>query len=456
MSIAQHMVPGGTGAPEDEAERFLAANPDIEIVELLLPDSNGVFRGKWMPANHLHGLFRDGLALAKSVFALDAWGRDVLSTGLYHEAGDRDGCCRPVPGSLKRVPWAERPTAQVMLRMEDEDGTPYFADPRTLLEAAAGRLTARNLTPVVAFELEFYLFEERAEQHPPSPVLAGPGPDRSHIYSVSDLRAYGDFFAEIEVASEQLDVPTDTIISEAAPGQFEINLRHVGDSVAAADQALMLRRIIRRVAQKRGLRASFMAKPFAERSGNGMHVHLSLVDSAGRNVYGASPDGEALLRSSVGGLIETMADATLLLISSYNGFRRLAGAYAPSKALWAENNRYVAIRLPRSGPAGRRFEHRVAGADAHPHLVLAAILAGIEHGMNSTVSPPPPVDGDVNDVAGEKLPPTMRHALERYEASQWIAEAFGTPWRDFYAKVKRQELQGFDEYVSPLEHDTYL
>jgi glutamine synthetase len=449
--VEQSIIPIG-----DEAERFAAANPDIEIVELLLPDSNGIFRGKWMPANHLAGLFRDGLALAKSVFALDAWGSDVLATGLYHETGDRDGICRPVPGSLRRVPWAERPTAQVMLKMEDEDGSPFFADPRTLLHASVDRLAARGLKPVVAFELEFYLFEGPKNGSVPSPVIEGIGPDRTNIYSVSDLRAYGDLFAEIETAAEALDVPTDTIISEAAPGQFEINLVHVGDPLAAADQALMLRRIIRQVARKHGLSASFMAKPFPDRSGNGMHAHVSLVDEAGKNIFGAEVDGEAKLKRCVAGLLNTMHDATLLFVSTFNGFRRLSGAYSPSKALWAENNRYVAVRLPRASGPARRFEHRVAGADANPHLVLAAILAGAERGLAEDLPLPQPVDGDVKAIATAPLPPTMRHALDRFAGSEWTADVFGAQWRDFYAKVKRQELEGFEAYVSPLEYETYL
>lgn len=446
---------------DGEAARFLASNPDIEIVELLLPDSNGVFRGKWVPVGHLDGLFRDGLALAKSVFALDAWGSDVVATGLYHETGDRDGICRPVAGSLRCVPWAARPTAQVMLRMDDEDGTPFFADPRTVLAKAVGSLAARGLRPVVAFELEFYLLDD-AQLHDarrgdiPSPVIEGLGPDRTNIYSVSDLRAYGDLFAEIEQAAEALDVPTDTIISEAAPGQFEINLVHVGDPFAAADQALMLRRIVRQVARRRGLRASFMAKPFADRAGNGMHAHVSLVDRDGRNVFGQVPDGETRLRRAVAGLIDTMHAATLMLVSSFNGFRRLNGAYSPSKALWAENNRYVAVRLPRGSGAARRLEHRVAGADAHPHLVLAAILTGIERGLQAELPLPAPVDGDVKAITTEPLPPSMRHALERFENSAWVADAFGEAWRDFFAEIKRQELAGFEAYVSPLEYETYL
>lgn len=454
--MARPVAEQSTERFEDEAARFLAANPDIEIVELLLPDSNGVFRGKWMPANHIAGLFRDGLALAKSVFALDPWGNDVLATGLYHETGDRDGTCRPVPGSLRRVPWAERPTAQVMLRMEDEDRSPYFADPRTILERSVAQLAAHGLRPVTAFELEFYLFQAAPGRTEPSPVIEGIGPDRTNIYSMSDLRAYGDLFAEIETAAELLDVATDTIISEAAPGQFEINLVHVSDPFSAADQALMLRRIIRQVARRHGLKASFMAKPFADRSGNGMHAHVSLLDRDGRNVFGTGPDGETRLKRSVAGLLDTMHAATLLFISTYNGFRRLSGPYSPSKALWAENNRYVAVRLPRASGQARRFEHRLAGADANPHLVLAAILAGVERGLAADLPLPAPVEGDVKAVATDRLPPTMRHALERFEASDWIAEAFGAEWKDFYAKVKRQELEGFEAYVSPLEYETYL
>ncbi len=455
MQSPAHAAPSPTPAAPNEPAEFLAANPDIELVELLLPDTNGIFRGKWVPPSHLAALYKDGLALAKSVFAVDAWGRDVLATGLFHETGDRDGCARPVPGTLRRMPWAERPTAQLMLRMADEDGQPFFADPRTILERAAAALAARGLFPVVAFELEFYLLELDEAGRPVFAGSAG-GPDRSDVYSMADLRTYGDLFAEIETTAHGLGVPTDTIISEAAARQFEVNLRHVGDPVAAADHALLLRRIVRRVAHRHGLRASFMAKPFVERSGNGMHVHLSLTDRDGRNVYGAAPDGEALLHQSLGGLLATMADAALPFVSTFNGFRRLAGPYTPSKALWAENNRYVALRLPRAGPSARRIEHRVAGADANPHLVLAAILAGVARGLDRKLGAPPPVEGDAGAVAAEALPPTMRHALERFRDSDWVTEAFGAEWRDFYARVKDQELAGFEAHVCPLELDTYL
>ena len=454
--MVSFMAPVPVDDGVDEADRFQTANPDIEVIELLLPDTNGVFRGKWIPTSHLRGLYRDGVALAKSAFALDIWGNDVTSTGLYHEVGDRDGTCRPVPGTLKRVPWAERPTAQVLLSMDDEDGAPFFADPRNLLAGVVDRLKAHDLTPVTAFELEFYLLPTPGPGTYPRSATPAGGPDRTNIYSLTDLSDHADLFAEIETAAKHLDVSTDTIISEAAPGQFEINLNHVGDPFAAADQAVMLRRIIRQTAERHGLTATFMAKPFPHRAGNGMHAHVSLVDGSGTNIFSRAGDGEAQRKRAVAGLLHTMADASLIFISSYNGFRRLAGPYSPAQPLWAENNRYVAVRLPRAKPAARRFEHRVAGADANPYLVLAAILGGAVYGLETDLPLRPAVEGDIGAVSAERLPQTLQHALDAFSASAWIGDTLGPDWQSFYAKVKRQELEGFDACISPLEYDTYL
>lgn len=449
---------------EDEAERYLAQHPDLETVEMLLTDTNGVIRGKWAPPSTLRKVFDGGIQLPLSLFGLDVWGREVPETGLHIETGDRDGNCLGVPGSILPVTWARRPTAQVLLSMHEPDGSPFFADPRHRLRAVLDRFTARGLNPVVAFELEFYLvrpgFETEAQASPlPDTHGRGHGPERQRMYSIAELSSQEEFFASLREAAAAQRIPIDTIISEAGPGQFEVNLAHRGDAMAAADDALLLRRLIGGTARRHGLRASFMAKPFQEWPGNGMHVHVSLEDGTGVNVFSRGEDGDRLLKSAVAGTLKTMPDCLALFINTFNGYRRLApGSYAPTRVTWGSNNRSVAVRVPIAKPEANRLEHRIAGADANPYLVLAAILAGIERGLEDELTAPPAVEGNAYEGAGqgEELTDYMEEAVETFERSSFIAEAFGAEFRHLFAELKKAEQAVFDERISRLEHETYL
>ena len=343
----------GAHADVSEATRFIERNPDVQFVELLLPDTNGVFRGKWIPAASLPRIYENGIALAKSTYSVDIWGRDVLGSGLDAGAGDPDGLCLPVPGTLHGVPWAKTPGAQVLLTMTEPDRTPIFADPRERLRSVAERFTARGLTTVAAVELEFYLIDPAsAGMDRPRPVLTD-GDQRvtaKRTYSVDDIREFETVFADIRTACEMQEIPMDTIIAEGSPGQFEVNLVHEADVLAAADQAALLKRIIKGCAQAHGLIASFMAKPFEGISGNGMHVHFSFTgttgEARGRNVFGLDPS-DTLKGHAIAGLLETMPDVLALLAPSINSFRRLEpGAYAPVAPIWGYENRAAAIRVP--------------------------------------------------------------------------------------------------------------
>jgi glutamine synthetase len=318
-----------------------------------------------------------------------------------------------------------------------------------------------GLAAVAAFELEFYLFDPAAAPHAsgmPAPVqFEAYGPDRQHIYGLAELSAHGRLFSAIRAAAKAEGLPIDTIVKEAAPGQFEVNLKHRGDALAAADDAVLLRRLVVETAAAHGLKATFMAKPFMGWAGNGMHVHVSLVDVNGRNVFAEPGSGEARLGAAVAGLIETMVPATLLFVPSWNGFRRLKpGSYAPTRVTWGHNNRSVAIRVPASEPAARRLEHRIAGADANPYLVLAAILGGISEGLERGLVPPPPVDRSAYEAPAPELPATMADAIRLFERSDFVRRSFGVEYRTLYAAVKSAELAAFLDEITPLERSTYL
>ncbi len=444
-----------------EADRFLAAHPDIEAVQYLISDVNGVLRGKWAPVESLPKAFEAGINFPLSLFGLDVWGREVMETGMHMETGDEDGFCFASPGSVRVVPWAEHPTAQVILSMHTETGEPFYGDPRLCLERTAERMAAAGLTAVCAFELEFYLLDPKempSDDGTPAPVLNGDaGPDRQNMYALSDLSHFQSLFSDIRAFGMAQGLPIDTVVSEAAPGQFEVNLKHRADPLAAADDAIMLKRLIRELARKHGLTATFMAKPFVDWPGNGMHVHASVVDRNGDNIFADSETGEKKLQAAIAGLLAHMSDCTLPFVSTWNGFRRLQpGSYAPTSASWGLNNRSVAVRVPASSPEATRIEHRISGADANPYLVLAAILAAMMEGMETDMVPPAPIEGNAYDEPAPELPATMPDAIRAFARSAFTARAFGTEFRDMYAKIKEAEAAAFLAEITPLERSTYL
>ena len=461
---------GRTGrgiADSREIEEYLGTHGHPEIVEVLIADINGLFRGKWLPGAALDKLYGGGFAMPLSIFGLDVWGREVIETGLHLETGDKDGVGLPLAGTLRPVPWADRPTAQVLAGIWLDPDQPFFADPRHRLAAILERFRERGLFPVVAFETEFYLLPMpgpdaadpagRAAEIPPPVHGERADPQWQNMYGLSDLSEHQALFEEIRTAAIAQGLPVSTFVSEAAPGQFEVNLAHRDDALAAADDAILLRRAISAVAAHHGYRATFMAKPYAERPGNGMHVHVSLLDEAGNNLFNRPDEGGTRLLEAIAGLVQTMPAALPLFISGWNGYRRLQpGSYAPTRATWGYNNRSVAIRVPAAEGEARRIEHRIGGADANPYLVLAGILAGMLHGLEHGLRPPQPIDGNAYDEPCLPLSRDMAEAICGFEHADFIRHAFGTAFRKLYADVKRAEIAAFEAEITPLERTTYL
>lgn len=429
---------------------FLAAHPHVERVEAFVSDINGIARGKWLPRDKALEVAAKGLPLPRSIYALDIWGRDVPAAGLAFGTGDPDRLCRPVPDSTALVPWAERPTAQVMLAMDDGDGTPFYGDPRAMLAGVVARLAERGLTAVVATELEFYLLDGA------DPL--GAAGDACDLLSLDALRGIAPVLDAIEAACRVQGVPSETMLRENGPGQYEINLRHVADAVAAADHAILLKRIVRAVARRHGHVATFMAKPFGRQAGSGMHVHVSLIDRAGDPVL-AQDDGtpSAALFHAVGGLVATMADAMLLLAPHANSWRRYnASATATMSAGWGHDDRSAAVRVVTGSRHATRIEQRVAGADCNPYLAVAGILAGVLAGIDGGIDPGPAHRPSDYGRGGRPLPLEWRAAIDAFAGSTAMAEALGTAGRDMIVACKRQDLDGFAARVPDTEVAAYL
>ncbi|MGJ4857759.1 glutamine synthetase family protein [Labrys sp. La1] len=449
----------GDAADLPSASKNLPSAPQVDVIEVLLPDTNGILRGKWLPGSAIDKVLKDGVAMPQSMFGLDVWGREVEETGIHIETGDKDGLCRPVPGTLKPVPWSSQPAMQALISMYLPDGRPWMLDPRHILKAQLDKFTALGLKPVVAFELEFYLLQGGGEpgETPKTVFHRDTGPARQNMYSISDLDTFAPVIQEMREAAKIQGLPADSVISEAAPGQFEINLYHRDDAMAAADDAVLLRRMIQGVARKHGLRASFMPKPYLDTAGSGMHIHASLVDAEGANVFAKPDTGAETLRHAVGGMLTHMPETALLFVSSYNGFRRLMpGSYAPVSLTWGYDNRSVAVRIPNGSPAATRIEHRIAGADANPYLVLAAILAAMHEGMENKMPAPEPIIGNAYDLGAPRLSGSMQEAVALFRGSDFARRHFGEHFAEVYAVMKELECAEFERRISSLEYETYL
>lgn len=445
----------------NDPQEFFDQHPEAEMLEVFVVDVNGVLVGKKIPASGAGKLFSDGLRMPRSIFAMDIFGQDVLAAGLVSETGDNDGVCVAVPDTLHMVPWLEN-TAQVLLTMQEADGKPFFGDPRNVLKRVLDMYKRKGLTPVVAVELEFYMLDgERDEKGRPQPPLnprTGSRSEQPLTLSLSEMQDYDGVLDDIRTTCQLQGIPADGAISENGPGQYEINIFHVPDAMAAADYAVLLKRVVRGVARNHKMDATFMAKPYGDASGSGLHVHFSVMDKHGANIFaGKSKKGSPELRFAVGGLLETMEDCTAIFAPNYNSYRRFAvGSHAPTTVTWGYDNRSSAIRIPDSDLKNTRIEHRVPGADANPHLMIAAMLAGALFGLDEEIDPGKPFVGDVYKSRAERLPFRWDTALAQFEESVFIEKFFGSKYRKLYLACKRQEKAQLEAQVSSLEYDAYL
>jgi len=447
-----------------ELDEFLRRHPETAILELLQPDMNGVLRGKRMGREDFTKAYEPGVNFCAATTMLDTKGQTFAGIDEGGRDGDPDTLARAVPGSLASVPWASRPSAQVLMCLETPTGEPYYADPRNVLRRAAEPLADLGLRPVVATELEFYLVES-AEGAPAPRLPRIPGTqlrqEGLQFASLEDLADVDPFLTELAAACDAQQIPASTAVAEFAPGQFEVNLKHVPDPALACDHAVLLKRAVKAVAARHGFGASFMAKPFADLAGCSLHVHVSLLDEAGYNVFaGTCTDGpfSDTLRHAVAGLAATMAEGMAIFAPNANSYRRFRpGLFVPLTPNWGLNHRSVALRVPLSGEADTRIEHRPGGADGNPYLVMAALLAGMHHGISERLEPEPPVQaGQVLEEERVTLPVRWDAALDAFEAGTVLPRYLGADYHRIFAACRREESERFHAEISDRDYAWYL
>ncbi|MGU0909156.1 glutamine synthetase family protein [Pseudomonas aeruginosa] len=444
-----------------EPSEFLKEHPEVQFVDLLIADMNGVVRGKRIERNSLNKVFEKGINLPASLFALDITGSTVESTGLGLDIGDADRICYPIPGTLSMEPWQKRPTAQLLMTMHELEGEPFFADPREVLRQVVARFTEMELTIVAAFELEFYLIDQEnvnGRPQPPRSPISGKRPQSVQVYSIDDLDAYVECLQDIIDGARAQGIPADAIVAESAPAQFEVNLNHVNDALKACDHAVLLKRLVKNIAYDHEMDTTFMAKPYPGQAGNGLHVHISLLDKHGNNIFTSEdPEQNAALRHAIGGVLETLPASMAFLCPNVNSYRRFGSQfYVPNAPSWGLDNRTVALRVPTGSPDAVRLEHRVAGADANPYLLLAAVLAGVHHGLTNKVEPGAPIEGNSYEQMEPSLPNNLRDALRELDESEIMAKYIDPKYIDIFVACKESELEEFEHSISDLEYNWYL
>lgn len=424
----------------------------IDEVECVTPDLNGVPRGKVMTAEG----FIEGrrLQMARGVLLQCIMGG--YPPARFYGSDDGDLALVPDPAQLHRVPWSDQPRALAICDADELTGASCTLSTRGQLKSVLTRYAEYGLTPVVATELEFFVFAPN-----PDPLQAFVPPvgldgrrELGHsAFSISSNNGLRSFFTEVYACMAALGLPRDTFMHEMGVSQFEINLLH-GDPLLLADQTFLFKHLLKEVALKHGVIVVCMAKPLANTPGSSMHLHQSVVDAvSGRNVFSAE-DGQSTptFRHFIGGLQACMADFTALFAPNVNSYQRLFHPFAsPNNACWSYDNRAAGLRIPASAPSARRVENRLPGADANPYLVIAASLAAGLYGIERGIEPTAAVQGEIQVPEELTLPCTLQAALERLKCSHLAKELFGHEFIEGYIASKTMELTSFLDEITPWE-----
>ncbi len=399
-------------------------------------DLNGQLRGKRVSASKLGAPARMPL----SALNVDLFGHDIDDSPLVFETGDADGTVVPADRDPVPLPWLDHAPLLQLSMMETKAGLPFQGDPRVALMQVLARLAARGLHAVCAVELEFYLVEAGGALAAPVNPRSGRRLVDPQVLGLRQLDGFEAFFNSVEEGAVAMGLGFATITSESGLGQFEVTLDHA-PALKAADDALLMKELIKGFARNHGFSATFMAKPFAQDAGNGLHLHASLVDAAGKNLFDDGTDaGAPLLRHAIAGCLAAMPFSTLIFAPHLNSYERFVeNAHAPTTACWGYDNRTVALRVPSGPAAARRLEHRVAGGDVNPYLLFAAVLGAALTGIEDEADPGHPVIGNAYDTAAPGLAPDMAAAIAAL-GDPLMARILDLQLLDNLARTKAQDL----------------
>jgi glutamine synthetase len=441
----------------NEIRQFLRDH-GISEVEAIIPDMAGIARGKIMPAEKFAE--DEGMRLPESIFLQTVTGDYPAETDAAMSPAEIDIVLKADPKTVRRVPWAAEPTAQVIHDCFYADGRRVAMAPRTVLRNVLDLYEQRGWEPVVAPELEFYLVEPNIDadyQLKPPVGRSGRAEPGRQSYSIAAVNEFDPLFDDMYQFCEDQDIEIDTLIHEDGAAQMEINLLH-GNALDLADQAFLFKRTAREAALRHKMYATFMAKPHAKEPGSAMHIHQSIVDTKTRKNIFSNPDGSPshLFFAHIAGLQRYLPDAMSLLAPNVNSYRRISRfQLAPINVQWGYDNRTAGLRVPSSGPDARRVENRLAGADANPYIAIATSLACGYLGMVQGLQPTEPITGSAHDLPFA-LPRSLDEAIRKLRGCDALVKLLGEPFVAAYTIVKEAEYEVFLKVISSWEREHLL
>ncbi len=439
-----------------ESLQSLLQERNISEVECLIPDMTGNARGKIMPADKFTA--EAGMRLPESLFIQTVTGEWPDDESMV-DPTEQDMILRPDPDTVRLVPWAEEPTAQVIHDCYDQNGDAIDISPRAVLRKVMSHYASRQWFPVVAPELEFFLIKKNVDpDYPLEPPVGRSGRQESarQSFSIDAVNEFDPLLNDIYDYCEMQEIEVDTLVHEAGAAQMEINFAH-GEALRLADQVFLFKRTVREAALRHGVYATFMAKPMAGEPGSSMHIHQSVVDEQGHNLFATDAnDYTPIFLSFIAGLQTYLPAAMPFFAPNVNSYRRIArGEAAPINTHWGYDNRTVGLRVPMSAQASTRLENRVAGADANPYLAVAASLACGYLGMVNALEPT-----EALQVSGYDhpygLPRSLEEGLRHLKECAPLQELLGERFVRAYTAVKEKEYETFLRVISSWEREYLL
>ena len=451
----------------NEPKSFLKKHPEIKSFDIVMHDCNAIGRGKIIRRNELLKLYESGRQFPLSLLGMDITGEDVPDTGLILEQGDGDIKAWPIAKSLNVIHKSNPPRGELFMTMSDIDGNRLNIDPRNVLETKINSFKKNGIKLCGAFELEFFLVANELDQYGKlQPAKSIIGKKRSHrktdVYSVDNLHGMLPLINDIYDATNAAGIEAETIISEYAPGQYELTLKHQNNLLKAADDIIRLKRIIRSQSRAHGVTACFMAKPMEGASGSGMHFHVSMYDKKNKNIFSEKSKNNLnpKLLNALGGLTKTMGESMLVFAPNANSWRRLVlGSYAPVTPNWGLDNRSVAFRIPSSSSMNRRIEHRVSGVDANPYLVALTVISAIDYGIKNKLKAPNQTKGNAYEQKSKSInnmPHDWSSSILAAKKSKFLIDTLGPDLHRAFIAIKEMEYQKVASTVSELDIDLYL
>ena len=425
----------------------------VTEVECIVPDMTGIARGKIVPRDKYDDV--EGLRLPEVVLLQTVTGNYPDDDEDYVAPVDPDMVLMPDPSTARLVPWALEPTAVLIHDCYKFDGTPVDLSPRNVLRRVLSLYRARGWEPVVAPEMEFYLVTTNPDPDLPlEPPVGRTGRSETgrQAYSVDAVNEFDPVFEDIYAYCETQELKIETLIHEVGVAQMEINFSH-GDPLALADQVFLFKRIVREVAIRHSMYATFMAKPMEGEPGSAMHLHQSVVGVEGGGNLFSRADGEpsALFLHFLGGQQHYLPKSIPFFAPYVNSYRRLTRfSAAPINVRWGYDNRTCGLRVPHSGPAARRVENRLPGVDCNPYIAIAASLAAGYLGMVEERTPTPPLATSAYGMPYE-LPRHLDDAIEWLRGCAPLAEVLGERFVRAYCSVKEAEYEEYARVISPWE-----